>query len=126
MTLMPLMKKLDLHSRHIDAGRALSPATFATDAEVHGFFHVVGGESTGSQLAGERQAKIIGPSACDVLFIAGCDVTGAHHACVGLTAGAIVVTHFHRAEEPAPIRPVECGIDGYAGVSRLIAEQPPV
>src|ERR1700674_391294 len=126
MALVPLVEELDLHTRHVDAGRALPPATLAADAKVHDVLHVVGDQSSGPELPGERETKTIGPAACQILFIACREVTRTHHTGVRLTAGPIVVAHLDGPEEVAPIRPIESGVDGHARVLRLVAEQPPI
>ena len=74
------VEELDLHPRHVDAGRAFAAAALAGDAELHGLAHGVGGQRVGAELAGERQAQRVGAAAGDVLLVAGGAEGGAHDA----------------------------------------------
>jgi hypothetical protein len=47
----PRRLHLDLHARHVDAGRALAPAGLAGDAELERLRHLVRGQCVGSELA---------------------------------------------------------------------------
>src|SRR5262249_44355771 len=117
---------LDLHARHIDAGRALAPAGLAGDAELERLLHLVGGERVGAELAGDRKPQRVGAAAGDVALIAGDAVARAHHAAGQRAAGAVVVAHLDRALETAAGagigRPVEPGVDQPGVVVGAIAE----
>ena len=66
-----MMQKLDLHLRHVDAGRAFAPATLATEAKIHGFEHRVRHQCIAAELPGQGQTKGIGAAAGQVLLVAG-------------------------------------------------------
>ena len=119
-----LVQELDLHPRHVHPGRAFAPAALAADAELHGAGHVVGGERIGPKLAGEREPQRVGAPARQVPLPPGRPEGGAHHAGVGLAAGAVVVAHLRRAEEAArPVGPVERRGERSRGVARPEAEE---
>ena len=59
------------------------------------------------ELSRQREAQRVGAAARDVLLVEGGAVGRAHHARIGLAAGAVVVAHLDRAGEAAPLRPVE-------------------
>ena len=104
---------LDLHPRHVDAGRAFAPAGLAGDAELQRLRHLVGGERVGPELAGDGEAQRVGAAARDVALVAGDAIARAHHAARERAAGAVVVAHLDRALETAARagigRPVEMG-----------------
>src|SRR5664280_1831558 len=118
---------LDLHARHVDAGRAFTPAGLAGDAELERLGHLVAGERVGPELAADRQPQRIGAPARDVALVAGDAIARAHGAAGQFTAGAVVVAHLDRALEPiagAGIgRPVEMGLDVFAAITGRVAEQ---
>jgi hypothetical protein len=102
---------LDLHARHVDAGRAFAPARLARDAELQRLGDIVAEQTIGPELAGEREAQRVGAAAREVLFVARDAVGRAHRAGVELPAGAVVVAHLDGTEQAAlragPRRPVE-------------------
>ena len=58
---------LDLHTRHVDAGRALAPAALAAHAELERAAHLLGVDAVLAQLPGQGQAQGIGASAAPVV-----------------------------------------------------------
>src|SRR5262249_57872412 len=76
----PRRLHLDLHARHVDAGRAFAPAGLAGDAELHGLRHLVGGERVTAELTGDGEAKRVGEPARDVALVAGDAIARAHNA----------------------------------------------
>ena len=92
---------LDLHARHVDAGRAFAPAGLAGDAELQRLRHLVGGERVRPELAGDREPQRVGAAARHVALVAGDAIARAHHAAGELAAGAVVVAHLDRALETA-------------------------
>ena len=62
---------LDLHARHVDAGRAFAPAGLAGDAEFQRLRHLVGGERIRPELAGDGKPQRVGAAAGDVALVAG-------------------------------------------------------
>ena len=123
MRLAILCQEFDLHARHVDADRAFALAALARDAELHRLAHRIGRERVGAELAREREAQRIGAAARQVLLVEGGAVGGAHHARVGLAAGAVVVAHLDRAGEAAPLRPVERPGALFRRVARRVAEE---
>ncbi|KWT97635.1 hypothetical protein APY03_1331 [Variovorax sp. WDL1] len=103
MAVLPLVvgEELDLHLRHVDAGRAVALAALAADAQVHGVANGVAGEGVGAELARERQAQRVGAPAREVLLVARDAVAGAHGAGVELAAVAVVVAHLDGLGEAA-------------------------
>src|SRR6266849_3948964 len=122
----PRRLHLDLHARHVDAGRAFAPAGLAGDAERKRLRHRVGGERIGSELAGDGEAQRIGAPARDVALVAGDAVARAHDAAVQRPAGAVVVAHLDRALEAAAGagigRPVERAGDVLGAIVRAVAK----
>ena len=118
-----VVQELDLHLRHVDAGRAFALAALARDAQRHRLAHRVGGQRVGAELARQRQAQRVGAAARQMLLVAGRAVGRAHHAGIGFAAGAVVVAHLGGAGEAAPFRPVERGLERQLRVARLEAEQ---
>src|SRR5262249_35364812 len=118
---------LDLHARHVDAGRALAPAGFAGDAEPQCLRHLRRGQRVGAELAGDGETQRIGAAAGDVALVARDAVARAHHAAGERAAGAIVVAHLDRALESAPGAgiggPVEMRGDILGPVVRAVAER---
>jgi hypothetical protein len=114
---------LDLHARHVDAGRAFPLAALAGDTELQGLGHCLGGHGVGAQLAGEGQAQAVGPAPGQVLLVPGHPERRTHDPGVELAAGAVVVAHLHRAGEAVPLRPVQRGLQLGRVVVRLVAEQ---
>ena len=92
---------LDLHLRHVDAGRAFAPAALAGDAQLHRLQHLVGGERVGSELAGDGEPQRVGAAARHVALVAGDAEGRAHDAAGVLAAFAVVVAHLDRALETA-------------------------
>ena len=70
---------LDLHLRHVDAGRAFAPAGLARHAQRHCVAQRIGRHRVGAELAGQRQAQRVGAAAREVLFVAGDAIGRAHH-----------------------------------------------
>ena len=66
-----VMEKLDLHPRHVDAGRAFALAALAADAEIERLVERVGGESIRSKLPGDREPQRIRAAAGEMLLVAG-------------------------------------------------------
>ena len=118
-----MVQELDLHPRHVDAGRAFAPAALARDAQIHRLAHVFRDERIGSELARQGQAQRVGAAAGQVLLVAGGAKGRAHHRGVALAAGAVVVAHLDRAGEAAPFRPVERGRNRQRPVVGPVAEQ---
>ncbi len=118
---------LDLHARHVDAGRAFAPAGLAGDAELQRLRHLVGGERVGAELAGDGEAQRIGAPARHVALVAGDAIGRAHHAAGELAAGAVVVAHLDRALETAAGAriggPVERRGHRLAVIAGAVAEQ---
>ena len=96
---------LELHLRHVDAGRALAAAAFAADAEVERVTHRVAGQGfdagAGIELTRERETQRVGAAARQVLLVARRAVARAHRAGVELAAVAVVVAHLDRLGEAA-------------------------
>src|SRR6516164_3638649 len=117
---------LDLHARHVDAGRAFAPASFAGDAKLHGLDHLVRAQRVASELAGDGEAQRIGAPARDVALVAGHAIARAHDATGEHATGAVVVAHFDRALKTAAGarigRPVELRADVLAAIVRPVAE----
>src|SRR3546814_2720904 len=53
----PRRQHLDLHLRHVDAGRALALAALAGDAERQRLHHLIGGEGLGPELRSEEHTS---------------------------------------------------------------------
>ncbi len=141
-------RRLDLHPRHVDAGRAVALAALAADAQGERLLHRVARQRLGRvdalELARERQAQRVRPAAGQVLLVAGDAKARAHRAGVELAAVAVVVAHLDRLGEAAarvaaaarrggrfgerivlhvPRRPVERRLQRNRPVGRRIAEQ---
>ena len=118
---------LDLHPRHVDAGRALPPTALARHAELERLGHLVRRERVGAKLSGDREPQRVGAPARDILLVAGDAIARAHHAAGNLPAGAVVVAHLDRALEAAGGarigRPVERGLDFDRAIVGRIAKQ---
>ncbi len=118
---------LDLHARHVDAGRALGAARLARHAELHRLRHALARHRVGAELLGEGEAQHVGAASRRVLLVAGGAVGGAHHAPRQLAAGAVIVAHLDRAGEPlGPAgegRPVERRLERLDRIIRLVPEQ---
>jgi hypothetical protein len=123
------MEELDFHLRHVDARRALAPASLAGDAEIERRVERVRGERVGAQLARESEPQRIGATARDMLLLARRAVGRAHHAGIELAAMAVVVAHLDRLGEALAgarprvlvLRPVEGRADRDRPVARRIA-----
>ena len=117
---------LDLHPRHVDAGRAFAPACLAGDAELHRLRHLVGGERVGTELPGDGEPQCIGAAARDVLLVARRPVGRTHDAAGERAAGAVVVAHLDGALETAADagigRPVEHRRHRLAVIAGAVAE----
>src|SRR5262249_53963277 len=103
---------LDLHARHVDAGRAFAPTSLAGDAKLHGLGHLVRAQRVASELAGDGEAQRIGAPARDVALVAGHAIARAHDAAGERATGAVVVAPLDRALKPA----TGPGIGGPAGL----------
>ena len=119
---------LDLHLRHVDAGRAFALARLAGNAQRHRIGDRVGRHRIGAELPGERQAQRVGAPARHVRLVARHAVRRAHHAGIEGAAGAVVVAHLdraeHAAERPGMVRPVELRREvGNRRVAPVVAEQ---
>ena len=73
-----MMQELDLHPRHVDAGRAFALAALARDAQLHRLAHACGDERFGAELTRKSQPQGVGAAAGQVLLVAGGAVGGAH------------------------------------------------
>ena len=99
-----------IFSISVPAERAeeLEPLRVAAEKAVSG---LEGIEKVTAVLTAERKPQRVGAAAREVLLFTGDAVRGAHHAATGLATGAVVVAHFDRATQPAPVRPVQRGFD---------------
>ena len=97
----PRRLHLDLHARHVDAGRAVALAALAAHAEIHRRGHGVGGERVGAELARQGEAQRVGAAARQVLLVARHAEGGTHGAGVELPAMAVVVAHLGGLGEAA-------------------------
>src|SRR5262249_40681838 len=117
---------LDLHARHVHAGRAFAPARLAGDAELHGLRHLVRSRRLGAKLSRNGKAQRIGTATRDVALVAGDAVARAHHAAGERAAGAVVVAHLDGALEAAALAricgPVELRADVLAVIAGAVAE----
>ncbi len=117
---------LDLHARHVDAGRAFAAAGLARDAELQRLGHLVRGERVRPELSCNRKPQRVGAPARDVALLARDAIGRAHHAALDLAAGAVVVAHLDRALESAagagPGGPVELGLHLLAAILGPITE----
>ena len=118
---------LDLHPRHVDAGRAFAPAGLAGDAELHRLRHLVGRQSVGPKLPADGEPQRVGAPARHVALVAGHAIARAHHAALERAAGAVVVAHLDRALETAAGarigRPVELRGHVVGVIVRAVAQQ---
>src|SRR3546814_2173460 len=96
-----MAEELDLHPRHVDAGRAVALAALAADAEIHGLVHRLAGEGIGAALAGQRQTQAVGAAARQMLLVASDAIARAHGAGVALAAMTVVVAHLDGLGEAA-------------------------
>src|SRR6266508_2798644 len=121
---------LDLHARHVDAGRAFAPARLAGDAELQGLRHVIRGQRVRSELTGDGEAQRVGAPARDVALVAGDAIARAHHTARQRAARAVVVAHLDRALETITDAgiggPVEGGADILGAIVRTVAQQPAI
>ena len=53
MLLAIVIQELDLHARHVDAGRTLAPAAFAADAQIQHVVHALRRQRIASELPGQ-------------------------------------------------------------------------
>src|SRR6516162_8169670 len=117
---------LDLHARHVDAGRAFAPASLAGDAKLHGLGHLVGAQRVAPELAGDGEAQRIGAPARDVALVAGHAIARAHDTTGEHATGAVVVAHLDCALKTAAGAgiggPVKLGADVLAAIVRPVAE----
>src|SRR3546814_11302052 len=88
-----MAEELDLHPRHVDAGRAVALAALAADAEVHGLVHPLAGEGIGSELAGQRQTQAVGAAARQVQLVARDALARAQRSGLELAAMPVVFAH---------------------------------
>ena len=118
---------LDLHPRHVDAGRTFAATGLARHAQFQRLGHFVGGEGIGTELTGDGQPQGVGPAARHVLFLARDAITRTHGPALQFAAGAIVVAHLDRALKTATgagiCGPVERGRHRLAVIARRIAQQ---
>src|SRR5262245_38264933 len=116
-----MRQELDLHARHVDAGRALALAALARNTQVervlYSFLAFV------AQLIRKREAQGIRAAAGEVAFVLRRAVGGAHRAGIELAAVAVVVAHLHRLVVTAPFAPIQGWTRSNSLVSRLEAEQ---
>jgi hypothetical protein len=97
---LPLIQHLDLHLRHVDAGRALALAALAAHAEIERVARPRPSERTGTELPGQRKAKRVRAAAREMLLVASHAIARAHRPCVELAAVTVVVAHLDRLGEP--------------------------
>src|SRR6185312_10116032 len=140
----PRRADLDLHARHVDAGRAVTLAALATHAQIHRLRDLLGGHRHTAELARQGEPQGVGAAARQVDLVARDAEARAHRAGVELPAMAVVVAHFGGPHEAAgriaaaagfgellgarivldiPGRPVERRLVVDALVARLEAEQ---
>ena len=118
---------LDLHLRHVDAGRTFVAAGLARHAKLERIGHRVRAQRIRPELAGDRETQRVGAAAGDILLVARGAIGRAHHAALELATGAVVVAHLDRTLETAagarPGRPVQFGLQAVDAIARRIAEQ---
>ncbi len=90
-------KNLDLHARHVYAGRAFTAARFAGNAELQRFGHFVGRQRIGAELTRYRETQRVRAASRHVALIAGHAIGGTHRAAGKLPAFAVVVAHLDGA-----------------------------
>ena len=101
VALLVVGEELDLHARHVDAGRTFALAALARHAQIHRVAHRAAGEGIVAELAGEREAQRVGAAARQVPLVAGDAKARAHRAGVELAAMAVVVAHLGGLGEAA-------------------------
>ena len=144
VVLLVLVGGLDLHAGHVHTRGAIAFAAFARNAQVERIAHRIAGQCIRAQLAAQGQAQGVGATACEVLFVAGDAVAGAHGARIKLAAVAVVVAHVHRFGQATgrvatgpwrahfsgsgvglnvPSAPIQSGVDVDHRVARVVAHQ---
>ncbi len=123
MERLVLGEELDLHARHVHAGRALALAPLARDAQVERFAHRLVARFRSAELVGERQAQRVGAPAREIALRSRRAIARAHGPGVELAAMAVVVAHLHRAGQAAPGAPVEGGGGRCGAIVRPVAEE---
>ncbi len=98
---MVVMQELDLHRRHVDAGRAFALAALAGDAQRQRVVELARRERARPELARQREAQRVRSTARHVPLVARHAVRRAHRARIELAAMAVVVAHLHRGGEAA-------------------------
>ena len=123
VALLVMMKKFDLHLRHIDTRRTFALAAFAADTKIQRILDSVGRKRLMSKLPADRQAQRIRPTTRHMLLVAGRAVARAHGARVEFPAGTVVVAHLDGASQTTGVFPVECRFNFLSFVIRLVPEQ---
>ncbi len=126
-----VVKELDLHARHVDAGGAFAFAALARDAEIERVVQLARRETVLVELARERETQRVRAAARDVPLVARHAVRRAHGACIELAAVAVVVAHLDGGREASAavrladlvLRPVERRRERRGAVVGLEAEQ---
>ena len=101
VVLLVLVGGLDLHAGHVHTRGAIAFAAFARDAQVERIAHRIAGQCIRAQLAAQGQTQGVGATACEVLFVTGDAVAGAHGARIKFSAVAVVVAHVDRFGQAA-------------------------
>ena len=114
---LPLVERLDLHLRHVDAGRAFAPAALAAHAQVERVAHRLRLQRVGAELARQREPQRVGAAARQMLLVARDAIARAHRAGIELAAVAVVVAHFDGLREAAG------GIAAGAGRRRRVGDR---
>jgi hypothetical protein len=112
-----LRQELDLHARHVDAGRAFALAALARHAQVQRLL-----DGIEFELAREREAQRVRAPAREVRLVQRRAVGGTHGAGVELAAVAVVVAHLGGLVVAAPFAPVQMGLQRNGSVTRCVAE----
>ena len=126
VALFVVMKKFNLHLRHIHAGWTFAFAALATDAKIHRILDDIGREDIAIELSADRQPQCIRPSACDMLLVACRSIAWAHGACVKFSAIAVVVAHLDSAGKTTGVFPVERRFQFLRFVFRFESKQRPI
>ncbi len=99
--LLVVGEELDLHPRHVDAGRALALAALAADAKVQRLEDGIARQRIRSELARQREPQRVRPAARQMLLVARDAKARAHRSGVELAAVAVVVAHLDGLGEAA-------------------------
>ena len=114
-------EELDLHTRHVDAGRAFALAAFARDAEIERLLYRR--VTFSAELAGQREAQRVRAAAREMDLVARRAIRRAHRAGVELAAMTVVVAHLDGLVEAAPFAPVENRRRHVRSIVRLVSKE---